>query len=189
MIGHGKRQTKQADHGTDEALGLPERQPEHRPQRQRGQDGEAGAVGLPAPGRASLCSPARNRLLGKPCGQAAALTQRNVVVAPIRHPAALPGNMMTVVGVGLERQGRHPEDHRQGNPPTPAFPARQPHGSMQHGDRRYHTLTEPELLTRQHPRRRAAAAPAGAIMGKQWYATGLARAATPTGQGAVYNLG
>src|SRR3954464_5349089 len=47
--------------------------------------------------------PGRDRLLGEPDRQAPALTQADVLRAPVRHPMPLLGEVMTESGVGLER--------------------------------------------------------------------------------------
>ena len=83
-------------------------QAEHGPQRQRGQDRQGRVPGLPAPGRARLRAPGRDRLLREPDRQAPALAQGGVVLGPVRDPVPLPRDAVAASGVGLERHGRGP---------------------------------------------------------------------------------
>ena len=68
-------------------LDLPVGEAEHRTERERRQDRERRIPGLPAAGRARLGRPRRDRLVGKPHREAAALAQAGVVGWPVRHPA------------------------------------------------------------------------------------------------------
>src|SRR5215212_11478370 len=53
--------------------------------------------------RGRLRAPGRDRLLREPDRQAPALTQADVLRAPVRHPVPRLGEVMTASGVGLER--------------------------------------------------------------------------------------
>ncbi len=87
---HAQAEAEQAGNGADQPLGLPVGQAEHRADRERRQDGERRIPGLPTAARACLGRPRRDRLVGEPHRQAAALTQAGVVGRPIRHLALLP---------------------------------------------------------------------------------------------------
>ena len=73
VVGHGQVEPEQAEDRADQALGLAQGQAEHGPQRQRGQDRQGRVPGLPAPGRARLRPPGRDRLVREPDRQAPAL--------------------------------------------------------------------------------------------------------------------
>ncbi len=108
MVRHAQAEAEQADDGTEQALGLPVGQAEHCAQRERRQDGERRIPGLPTPGRARLGRPRRDRLVGEPDRQAAALAQAGVVGRPVRHLVLLARDVVTAVLVPLERQDGHP---------------------------------------------------------------------------------
>ena len=61
--------------------------------------------GLPARRGAGLGAPGRDRLLGEPDRQAAALAQGGVILGPVGDPVPLLGDAVTASGVGLERHG------------------------------------------------------------------------------------
>src|SRR3954454_4902746 len=56
-------ETEKMDDGTDQPLGLPQRQTEHGPERQRRQDRQGRIPPLSAAGRACLGLPGRDRLV------------------------------------------------------------------------------------------------------------------------------
>src|SRR3954470_20161479 len=58
--------------------------------------------------RGRLRAPSRDRLLREPDRQAPALTQADVLRAPVRHPVALLGDVVTASGMGLERHKQFP---------------------------------------------------------------------------------
>src|SRR3954470_21478881 len=58
--------------------------------------------------RGRLRAPSRDRLLREPDRQAPALTQAGVLRAPVRHPVALLGDVVTASGMGLERHKQFP---------------------------------------------------------------------------------
>jgi hypothetical protein len=58
--------------------------------------------------RGWLRAPGRDRLLREPDRQAPALTQAGVLRAPVRHPVALLGDVVTASGMGLERHKEFP---------------------------------------------------------------------------------
>ena len=112
MIGNGEIKTEQADDGTDQPLGLAQRQAEDGTQGQRRHDRQRRVVRLTAGCRARCGLPGRDRRLGKPEGQTSALTQRGVILRPVRDPVPLPGDVVTAVLVGLERHGHFPGQGR-----------------------------------------------------------------------------
>ena len=73
MVRHGELEAEQLEDGADQPLGLAQRQAEHRPQRQRRHDRQAGVAGLPARRGARLGAPGRDRLLAEPDCQASPL--------------------------------------------------------------------------------------------------------------------
>src|SRR3954452_5752445 len=58
--------------------------------------------------RGRLRPPGRDRLLREPDRQAPALTQAGVIRAPVRHPVALLGDVVTASCMGLERHKEFP---------------------------------------------------------------------------------
>jgi len=108
-------EAEQADNGTDQPLGLPVSQAEHCAQRERRQDGKQRIPGLPTARRSCLDRPRRDRFVGKPDHQAAALTQAGVVDRPVRHLALLPWNIVAAVLVQLEWHNGHPRARRGGD--------------------------------------------------------------------------
>src|SRR3954466_1546438 len=73
--------------------------------------------------RGRLRPPGRDRLLREPDRQAPALTQADVLRAPVRHPVPLLGEVRTASGVGLERH-RNSRGSWVGAAPYPTHPAR-----------------------------------------------------------------
>jgi len=63
---------------------------------------------LAARRRPSLRLPTGDRFGRKPDSEAAAIAQRRIIVPPVRHPMALTGNVMTALGIKLERHDRPP---------------------------------------------------------------------------------
>ena len=108
MIRHRQIQTQELEDRADQAFGLSQRQPEHRPQRQGRPDRQGRIMGLTASCRAGLGPPGGNRLLREPDREASPLTQGGVVLRPIRHPVPLLGDVVTASGIGFERHGRGP---------------------------------------------------------------------------------
>ena len=58
--------------------------------------------------RPRLRLPTRQRLFGEPDRQASTITRRRIIVPPVRHPMPLTGNVMTALGIKLERHDRPP---------------------------------------------------------------------------------
>ena len=58
--------------------------------------------------RPRLRLPTRQRLFGEPDRQASAITRRRIIVPPVRHPMPLTGNVITALGIKLERHDRPP---------------------------------------------------------------------------------
>jgi hypothetical protein len=105
VVGDSKVEAEQADDGADQPLGLPQRQMEHRPQRQPGQNRQRRIMRLPARRGPAFCIPTRNRLLAEPHRQAAELAQTCIIGSPIRHPALLLRDVMATGSLGFERHG------------------------------------------------------------------------------------
>src|SRR5206468_11389182 len=105
VVRHTQGQAEQADNGTDQALGLPVCEAEYGTQGQRRQDRQRRVPGLTAPARPWLGRPRRDRFIGEPYRQAAALTQTGLIGRPVRHLALLPRDVVTTILVQLERQG------------------------------------------------------------------------------------
>ena len=112
MVRDGEIEPEQADDGADQALRLAQRQAEHGPERECGQDRQSRVGPLPAPGRPWLSRPRRDRLLRHPDRQASALAQARVIRRPaaeqrsqrVRDLELLLGDVMATVGVQREEQ-------------------------------------------------------------------------------------
>src|SRR4051812_10959385 len=105
MVGNGEIETKQADDGADQAFGLAQGQAEYGLERQRRRDRQRRVVRLTTRRGAGLGMPGRDRRLGEPDGQAAALAQGRIVFGPVRDPAPLFRDAVTAISIGLERHG------------------------------------------------------------------------------------
>ena len=103
VFGHRQIQAEQLQDRADQALGLPQRQPEHRTHRQRRRDRQVGIGGLPTWCGPRRRFPGRDRLCGEPDGQTAALPQRRVLFGRVGHASLRPRNMMATGGIGLVR--------------------------------------------------------------------------------------
>ncbi len=84
VVRDGQIEPEQVDDGTDQPLGLPQRQMEYGPERQRRQDRHGRIPALPALGCARLGRPGCDRLVRKPHRQAASLAQRGIIREPRR---------------------------------------------------------------------------------------------------------
>ena len=104
MVRHAQREPKQVDDGADQALGLAQRQAEHRAQGEGCQDGERRVAGLPAWGGAGRCPPGFDCFVREPYGEAAALAQGCVIGSRVGDPVFLPRDMVSAVLVQLERR-------------------------------------------------------------------------------------
>jgi hypothetical protein len=100
--------TERADERADQTFGLAQREVEHRPERQRLQNGQRRIPWLAAPVRPRLGPPGGNRLLAEPHRRIATLAQACLVGWPIRQPTLLLRDIMATLGVGLERRGGRP---------------------------------------------------------------------------------
>src|SRR3954471_2338094 len=103
MVGNGKIETKQTDDRADQAFGLAQGQAEYRLERQPRRDRQRRVVRLTARRGAGLGVPGRDRRLGEPDGQAAALSQGRIVFGPVGDPAPLFRDAVTAISIGLER--------------------------------------------------------------------------------------
>ena len=108
MVRHGEIEAEQGDDGADQPFGLPQRQAEHRPQRQRRRDGQGRIARLAASRRSRLSLPGRDRRVGEPDRQAAALTQGCIVGRRVRGPMPLLWDVVATLGIGFERHDNHP---------------------------------------------------------------------------------
>jgi hypothetical protein len=108
VVRHREIKTEKADERADQTFGLAQREVEHRPERQRRQNGQRRIPWLAAPVRPRLGPPGGNRLLAEPHRQIATLAQACLVGWPIRQPTLLLRDMVATLGVGLERHGGHP---------------------------------------------------------------------------------
>jgi hypothetical protein len=108
VVRHAQRQAEQADDRADQPFSLPIGKTEYGAQGQRRQDCQRRIERLATAGRARSGRLSRDCLIGKPHGQAAALTQPGLVAGPVRDLALLPRDVVAAILVQLERQGRHP---------------------------------------------------------------------------------
>ena len=97
MVRHAQRQAEQADNRADQSLSLPIGKTEDRAQGQRRQDRQRRIGGLATSGRAWRRFPRRDRLLGKPHRQAAALTQAGFVGGPVRDLVLLARDVVAAI--------------------------------------------------------------------------------------------
>src|SRR4051794_24187905 len=112
VIRDRQSEPEQMDDGTDQPLGLPQRQTEHGPERQRRQDLQGTIPPLSAAAPAWLGLPGGARLVCKPDSQTAALTQSGIIRGRVRHLVLLLRNVVTAVLVQLERQDGYPGSGR-----------------------------------------------------------------------------
>ena len=105
MVRHAQRQAEQADDRADQPFSLAIGKTEHGAQGQRRQDRQRRIAGLATARRAWLRCPRRDRLVGKPHRQAAALTQAGLVGGPVRDLVLLPRDVVAAILVQLERHG------------------------------------------------------------------------------------
>jgi len=108
MVRDGEIKTKQADDGSNQFLGLPQGQAEHRPQCQRRRDCQGRVVWLAAPCGPRFGTPGGDRRLGEPDRQTAALAQGCVIIRPVRHPLPLSRDVVATGSIGFDRHGGHP---------------------------------------------------------------------------------
>ena len=131
MVGNGEVETEQAHDGADQPFSLAQGEPEHCPQGQGGQDGQAGVGRLPAPGRPRLGLPGRDRLRSEPHCQAPAPAQAGVILTPVRDFEPLPRDAMATVSIGFERHRASQVTGPQFSDPAPLVPPIA--GSLQQG--------------------------------------------------------
>ena len=132
MIRHDETETEPGDDGADQLLGLPQRQAEHRFQRQRRRDRQARVAWLAASPGPRLRFPRHDCRAGEPDRQAAALPQGGIVGVRVRGPVPLLGNVVAALGIGFGRHNNPPRTVTDNGPDTILpYPTRL--GSMQHG--------------------------------------------------------
>jgi len=61
---------------------------------------------LTAPRGPWFGTPGRDRLVAEPDRQTATLAQASIIFRPVRYPILLPGDVMTAIGIDLERHRR-----------------------------------------------------------------------------------
>src|ERR1700747_181875 len=110
MVRDSEIETEQADDGADQPFGLPQSQAEHGAQGQRRRDRQGRIVGLTAPRSPWFGAPGRDRLVAEPDRQTATLAQPSIIFRPVRYPIPLPGDVMTTIGIDLDRHGRISQD-------------------------------------------------------------------------------
>jgi hypothetical protein len=108
MIRNRQIQPEEPQDRTDQALGLAQRQPEHRPERQGCPDCQGRITRLVARCSARLGPPGGNRLVREPDREASALAQGDIVLGTVCHSVPLLGDTVTASGIGFERHGRYP---------------------------------------------------------------------------------
>ena len=106
VIRHGEIQAQELEDRANQPFGLPQCQPEHRPERQGGSDCQGRIVGLTASCRAGFSPPSCNGFLGEPDRETAPLAQGGVVLRPTRYPVSLLGNAVTASSIGFEWHGK-----------------------------------------------------------------------------------
>src|SRR5438552_5398802 len=120
MVRDREIETEQADDGADQPFGLPQSQAEHDAQRQRRRDREGRIVWLTAPRGPWFGAPGSDRLFAEPDRQTATLAQASIIFRPVRYPILLPGDVMTAIGIDLERHGRISQEDYGGGSVLPA---------------------------------------------------------------------
>ena len=68
-------------------------------------------VGLTARRPPWFGAPGRDRLFAEPDRQTATLAQASIIFRPVRYPILLPGDVMTAIGIDLERHGRTSQEN------------------------------------------------------------------------------
>jgi hypothetical protein len=101
----GELEAEQVEDRAEQTFGMAQRRAERGPQRQRGQDRQRRVVRLATRRGRRRRAPSRDRRLGEPDREAAALTQGGVIRTPVRHPVLLLGDVMTASDMSLERHG------------------------------------------------------------------------------------
>ena len=129
VVRHREIDTEQGDDGTDQPFGLPKGQAEHGSQRQRRRNSQGRIARLTSSRRPWFSLPGRDRRVGEPDRQAAALPQGRVVGRRVRDPVTLIWDVVTTLGIGFERQGPTPDN--EGNTPSSILPQPMPRRSMQ----------------------------------------------------------
>lgn len=110
VVWHGEFEAEQTDDGANQPFGLPQRQTEHRPQRQRRCDGQGRIARLTASSGPRLSFSCSDRRAGEPHRQAAALTQSSIVGGRVRDPVPLLWDVVATLGVGFERHDNPPQN-------------------------------------------------------------------------------
>ena len=104
MIGHREIETEQTNDGPDQPFGLTQCEAKHNAQGKSRGDGQGGVARLAAGRGAPLGTPGRDRGLGEPDRQAAALAQSGVIRWPIGDLVPLLWDMMATILVRFEGQ-------------------------------------------------------------------------------------
>src|SRR5882724_9450257 len=109
MVRDGEIETEQADDRADQPFGLPQSQAEHDAQRQRRRDRQGRIGWLTAPRGPWFGTPGRDRLVAEPHRQTTTLAQGSIIFRPVRYPILLLGDVVTAIGIDLERHGGYPK--------------------------------------------------------------------------------
>ncbi len=109
MVRHREIETEQRDDGADQPFSLPQRQAKHRSQRQCRRDSQARVARLTTSRSPWLSLPRGNCCVGKPNGQAAALSQGCIIGSRVRGPMPLLWDVVAALGIGFERHETYPE--------------------------------------------------------------------------------
>src|ERR1700744_2001410 len=105
MVGYSKIETEQADDGSDQPFGLPQRPVEHSTQGQCRGDRQSRIVRLTTARGPWFGSPGRDPPGGEPNRQAPTLTQGCIIVRPVGDPMTLLRDVVTAGGIDLEGHG------------------------------------------------------------------------------------
>ena len=108
MIRDGQVDLQHSHDRANQPFALAKRQSKHRSQSQRGFDGKVRIMTLTARRCSGLRLPTCNRIRRKPDCQASAITEANVIFAPVCNPMALARNMPSAFRMKLERHDRLP---------------------------------------------------------------------------------
>ena len=117
VIGRREIQTEQGDDGADQPFGLPQRRAGHHSRRQRRRDGQAGVVPLTVSRGPWFSCRGRDRRVGEPDRQAAALPQGRIAGGRVRGAVPLLRDVVATLGIGFERQAQAPQDMHGAEPP------------------------------------------------------------------------
>jgi hypothetical protein len=108
VIRHREIKAEQGEDGTDQSLGLAQRQVKHGTECQGSGNRQAGVAGLTASTGAWLSLSGLHRLGRKPHTVRLPRARRLASRCPVGDPVSLLRNVMPAVAIGFERHGRRP---------------------------------------------------------------------------------